>query len=520
MSAEWNSPGEGPGQDAEGSPRRRRFLLLLGPFLGITILIITFVSLRGRHKSEPPTASGPPAGQTARTTPQTATATATAPSIGFGPTFAATAGTSIDADEIEPADGAAIRGGDVWVRWHGPPGASGRVAFGQTGGREPQLVPATDAAAPGDPLVAHLTGLKPGEYQYTVEHTAGGWTQRSQPRRLTVKAGPAVTFTPATVEATVKRDYDQRVTFALKNDTPEKVTVAAKAAAIFPDLPAGVIGPGSADEPVDVAPGATIKLTMSVTAPDARRATYDIPVEAAGEFGLVRVRIDNPQLHVSFKVIGEDPRTLAKTIEVRNDGDRTVTDLGLAVARPNQGDAAISPAVDHTMLAPGGAARVVVSPVLYLEFKSLHAELECRAAGQSARFPLEFTAPPGKRLIGVRHASIESNRSTAWYCTNKPDICTPVPGPQANGPAASPSGGGGGVLLASAGSLSGLLGKKPDCKCDVDGALRDDQGSGRPGRPVPLQARADRGLPGFRQPVRPRVQGTLAEAARLPLRQG
>ena len=352
------------------------------------------------------------------------------------------------------------------------------------------MVPATDAAAAGDPLLAHLTGLKPGEYQYTVEHTAGGLTQRSRTRRLTVKAGPAVAFTPATVEATVKRDYDQRITFALKNDTPEKVTVAARAAALFADLPADVIGPGSADEPVDVAPGASVKLTMSVTAPDARGATYDIPVEAAGAFGLVRVRIDNPRLNVSFKVIEEDPRTLRQ--DGRNPQQRrpALTDFSLAVAAPNDADASMEPAVDHANLYAGSSMRVVVSPVLYLEFKSLKAELECRAAGQSTRFPMEFTAPAGKRLIGFRHASIQTNSSTAWYCTNKPNICTPVPAGQGTGPVADSTGGG--TLLASASGGFGFNRKKrAACQCDLDEACKDidaaaqtDRRRGEPDGPV------------------------------------
>ena len=117
MSAQWNAPGEGSGREEEGSPARRRFLLLLGPLLGITILIITFVSLRGRHKSEPPATSRPPAGQSGKTAPNVA-----GPSTMSGPTFAATADASIDADEIEPAERRRGRpGGDVWVRWHGPP---------------------------------------------------------------------------------------------------------------------------------------------------------------------------------------------------------------------------------------------------------------------------------------------------------------------------------------------------------------------------------------------------------------
>jgi hypothetical protein len=330
--------------------------------------------------------------------------------------------------DVAPADGAAVQGTEAWVRFRSSVPARGRALWRRVGDANFQ---ATDAE-PGDPLLARVGPLKPGEkYEYRVEATGEDFFQRSGLHTFTVEGGLA--FTPATVEQDVAREYDQTVRLTLRNDSAGKVTVAARALARFDDLPADVVGPGSADEPAELAPGKKIELRLAVTAPDATRERYDIPVEAAGAFALARVRVKRPSFKLSLRVIAEDANTLAKTVEIRNEGD-TLPDLAVRVVPPNEAEVRLDPAAGHAHLPAGGALRLVATPVLYLEFQSLKAELECAAGGQLVCFPLEFLAPAGKRLLGVRTATQERTSTSDSYCTNRPNTCSILPGPHGHGP--------------------------------------------------------------------------------------
>jgi hypothetical protein len=331
--------------------------------------------------------------------------------------------------DIEPAEGAVIRGTDAWIRWGSPLFTEGRVHWREVGKGEYQTADATR----GDTFLVRLQGLKPGtKYEYVVEGSAEGQVERSGPRTFTAEGG--VTFEPGTVEQTVKRDYDQTVTLTLRNSSADKVTVAAKALAQFNDLPADIVGPGSADEPADVPSGGTLQLRLAVTAPDATKESYDIPVEAAGASAVARVRVAETQFKLRLNVLVEDPRTLAKTVELVNEGD-DLTDLGIGMAPPNEAEVRLHPGAVHAFLPAGGKMQFVASPVLYLEFESLTAEIEAKAAGKSTRFRLEFKAPEGQDLMGVRTGSQRRGSNSDWYCTNRPDSCSNVPGPEGNGPA-------------------------------------------------------------------------------------
>jgi PKD repeat protein len=329
--------------------------------------------------------------------------------------------------EIEPADGAVVRGADTWVRWSAP-ATKGQVQWRKAGETDFRTASTTD----GDPLLARLAPLEVGGvYEYIVETRIGEETQRSGLRKFTAQAG--LTFEPV-AEQTVRRDYDQTITLTLKNTSAEKVVVAGKALVRFADLPADVVGPGSADQPAELAPGQSIALRLAVTAPDATRETYDIPVEAAGASTVAKVRIAPTKFKLSLKVVAEDPHTLARTVVVRNDGD-PLTNLSIRVVDPNQRDVRLNPGVEHAVLGSGKALTLVTEPVLYLEFAELKTELECRAAGQSIRLPLEFVAPKGKRLIGLRGGTGTSTRGAGGFCTNNPITCSIVHGGPANGPA-------------------------------------------------------------------------------------
>jgi hypothetical protein len=180
--------------------------------------------------------------------------------------------------EIEPADGATVYESDVWIRWNSPGATHGRVLWRKAGGFRVQ---AADAGS-GQELLAHLGSLNAGsKYEYIVEQSEGDQTLRSSVRTLTAKSGLA--FEPV-IDQTVEHDYDQSVKLTLRNSDSKPVTVAAKVLKQFGDLPADITGYGSVDVPGEIAPNSTLDLRLAVTAADASRDTYEIPIEAAGAY--------------------------------------------------------------------------------------------------------------------------------------------------------------------------------------------------------------------------------------------
>lgn len=249
---------------------------------------------------------------------------------------------------------------------------------------------------------------------------------------LGVPAVRDVAFERPRVDARVARDYDQRIPLTLRNTAARPIAIAARAAATYDELPADIVGRGSADAPVELAPGASLTLELAVTAVDAQRDDYDIPVEAGGASTVVRVRVDRPDLKLSFRALDRNPATLACAFEIRNDGE-TVGDLSVTLATPEQEEARLEPSAGHAYLPSGESLRFVAAPVLYLEFERCVAQVECRAAGQLRRFPIEFAAPPGRRLLGVRTGCGHHSHAYDWLCTNRPRIAVDLFGPECFG---------------------------------------------------------------------------------------
>ena len=325
------------------------------------------------------------------------------------------------AAEIHPEDGSVIYGTHTLVRWEWPEETNGRVLWRREGESDFRESPAGNQTV----RIARLEPLEPDvRYEYIVEEDGAGFTLHSDLRSFRVAEG--LHFDPAVVEASIDRDYDQTVKLSLRNDSAEAVTVAARALTRFADLPADVVGPGSVDKPLELAQGATHTLRLAVFAPDAEKELYEIPIEASGAVGLARVRVSRPEIKLSFEVIDENPVTLSKTIEIRNEGD-TVGDLALRVAPPQDREVRLEPSATHALLPGGENLRFVANPVLFLEFESLAAEIEATAAGQNFQFPVEFRVAEGRKLTGVRTGTGYPCKSFDWYCTNKPISCSDLP---------------------------------------------------------------------------------------------
>jgi hypothetical protein len=330
--------------------------------------------------------------------------------------------------DSEPADGATIFGDAAWVRWRARVGAMRRVLWRRHGTTEWSSV---DVDNHGDAL-ARLAPLQAErQYEYVIEETVDATTSRSEPSRFTVQSGLTLVQSPV---APLPRDYDLSVPLTFRNGTSVPRTLAARVLNRFDDLPADVVGAGSLDEPVAVAPGAELALRLAVNAADARRHTYEIPVDAAGIVAVARIEVERPPLKLVCSVSEVDGDPVARRITIRNDG-ATINDLAVAMVPPNDRDVRLAPGVSHGRLPAGEALELIATPVLYLEFVSLDAEIECSSAGQTVRFPVSFRVPEGLRLIGIRMRTQYRGHNQDWYCTNKPTTCSELPGPEGTGPA-------------------------------------------------------------------------------------
>ena len=329
--------------------------------------------------------------------------------------------------DIEPPDGATVYASDAWIRWSSPTAAKGRVLWRKLGSKRAH----SGDAGNGQELIAHLASLNAGsKYEYIAEETDGSQTLRSSIRTLSVKSGLA--FDPV-IDQTVEHDYDQSVKLTLRNRGSQPVRVAAKALKQFDDLQSDIAGYGSVDVPGQVAPNGALDLRLAVTAADSTHDTYEIPIEAGGAYVTARFHVHIPKLNIAFKVLSEDSKTLAQRVGILNNGD-IVTDLSIRPVAQNEADLEIQPGVNHARIGHGEAITITVAPVLYLEFQSLKAEIEAKAAGQSTTFQLEFQAPPGMHLIAFRSASGAGSGCSGKYCTNNPNTCSECGSPRGNGP--------------------------------------------------------------------------------------
>src|SRR5205823_7174836 len=122
-----------------------------------------------------------------------------------------------------------------------------------------------------------------------------------------------------------------------RNRGSQPLRVSAKALKQFDHLPSDITGYGSVEVPAQLPPNSTLDLRLAVTAADAAADTYEIPVEAGGAYVTAKFHVRRPKLDLAFRVIDDDPKTLAKTVEIHNNGD-TLTDLAVHVTKENEGD--------------------------------------------------------------------------------------------------------------------------------------------------------------------------------------
>jgi len=217
-----------------------------------------------------------------------------------------------------------------------------------------------------------VSGLRRNtSYLFYVRSVSATGESQSEERRIFITSG--VVFSQPEYSAEVRRDYDQRLTVAVINTDTRPHTVKVDLVDNpYDDAPAGLMGPGTFDEPATINPGEALTITFAAHFQDARQTdyTFRMRVQTVGEpesltdEAIVRMRVRQPRANLQIVQIAEDPLTQVKTFRVTNIGDEPATDVTI---RPNDlvaGQVGMQPLIEHAFLAPGQSIEFKIFPML------------------------------------------------------------------------------------------------------------------------------------------------------------
>ncbi|RLD66449.1 MAG: hypothetical protein DRI95_06740 [Bacteroidetes bacterium] len=206
------------------------------------------------------------------------------------------------------------------------------------------------------------------------------------------------------------------------------------------DLIAGFVGSGSRDLLMEIPAGATVPVSLLFFAQDAKPGEHKcvVRMQVAGssppiqDNAMVTISVAKPSFSLSTSIGSVDPLTLATDIRVVNKGDM-LTDFDIVPIGSNANRVRCIPHVEHAKLDIGDVIGCRLQPILRPGEKGFTCEVELRAAGQSTRMQVSFSVPDDKQVfVALTHSTTSSNGS-AWFCTNKPDFNSDIPG-GGNGP--------------------------------------------------------------------------------------
>ena len=305
-------------------------------------------------------------------------------------------------------------------------------------------------------------------YEWTVEAVSDCGQSVTSARTFTV--GNGIVFLNHQASYTIERDYDQRVQVDVRNDDSNPHTLTADVFNAYEDLIVNFVDSGSIDQTITLQPGETRQVTLAIHAQDAALRDYQLTAHLVADRENADPITDNAVLDVKVLFAGDytivedttvfDPLTLGKTYVITNHG-KVITDLSLEAIDPDTGEPAevfIQPNLDHVRLETGQSIRVVVYPLFGAADAAqstaantdsersiqLAAYYPKASSPQSAQAEKKFTlvgngagntvnvagsssCPTGNQIYPVQLSNVTcSFTSSDWYCTNRPQIVTPI----------------------------------------------------------------------------------------------
>ncbi|MEZ8219388.1 conserved repeat domain-containing protein, partial [Candidatus Fervidibacteria bacterium JGI MDM2 SSWTFF-3-K9] len=227
----------------------------------------------------------------------------------------------------------------------------------------------------GEPGTFHrvvVSGLRRNStYLFYVRSAASGGESRSEERRIFVTQ--AVSFTQAEYSMEARRDYDQRLTvYVINNDRKAHLIKAELVDNPYEDVPAGLLGEGTFDEPARLTPGQKLPITFAAHFQDARQNDYTFRIRVRtldeqpeqSDEALVKIRVRPPDVRIRIVQIGEDPLSMTKTFRVTNEGTDPATDLTIDPTGLTAEQVGMQPLIQHAYLAPGQSIEFKIFPLL------------------------------------------------------------------------------------------------------------------------------------------------------------
>ena len=280
-------------------------------------------------------------------------------------------------------------------------------------------------------------------YRITIAVSSKYMDMVSKPYYVTINPAAAA-FTTHTVNVTVTRDYNQKITLvAVNNDPYYSHRIQAYIVNPYDDLIADFIGPGSRDQPISLGPGESAVLTLAIHAQDAEHSNYTIYAvlldldTGRRDIALVNIRLRQHVFNVTIKHLWTNNYTLVSAYMITNHGD-TITDLKILLTGPMASYSYIYPAVNHGMLRTGESIIIYVVPSIPAmpdaAWKNQQNSLTTGMVmitdglGNAVAAPASAEPPPGTKPYGVNRPGAElRGEANDWYCTNRPDVTTTIP---------------------------------------------------------------------------------------------
>jgi subtilase family serine protease len=276
-----------------------------------------------------------------------------------------------------------------------------------------------------------VSGLRRNStYLFYVRSAASGGESKSEERRIFVTQ--AVSFMQPEYSMEARRDYDQRLTvYVINNDRKAHLIKAELVDNPYEDVPAGLLGEGTFDEPARLAPGQSLPITFAAHFQDARQNDYTFRIRVRtldeqpeqSDEALVKIRVRPPDVRIRIVQIGEDPLSMTKTFRVINEGTDPATDLTIDPSGLSAEQVGMQPLIQHAYLAPNQSIEFKIFPLLlppgFRPF-GLSDIIDAKVSfenspgfGLGNRYPWEF--PPYDLFILLNGVEIGSFQNTILF---------------------------------------------------------------------------------------------------------
>lgn len=176
-----------------------------------------------------------------------------------------------------------------------------------------------------------------------------------------------------TDDLTVDRDYEQICNVTISNPAgKEAKQFYLEAENVYSDLSYQFIGNGSVDNPMFIAPGESINVSLSVFAQNAEKDTYYIPIAAHvlanGEYEedskqSITLNCELPMLDLHWNLDSISETSLSQSYTITNNGDK-LTDLAVTVSNELKDYVSFTPIISNYELEKNSKVQFTVYPDL------------------------------------------------------------------------------------------------------------------------------------------------------------